>query len=67
MLTIGNNRECNGIPSSIIKENNYVVLLIDPLLHIVDLSIRKGEFPSALKITKIILIFKSGFESHMSY
>lgn len=48
----------DGIPSKLVKFN--VDLLIQPLLHIVNLSISSAKFPTSFKIAKVVPIFKSG-------
>lgn len=52
---------CDGIPVQFIKDNFYA--LSDPMLHIINLSIRTGKFPDAFKTAKVIPIFKTGLKS----
>lgn len=54
----------DGIRGQLIKDN--IQLLVEPLLHIINLSIRTGQFPNALKMAKVIPVHKSGLKSLMS-
>lgn len=48
----------DGIPSKLIKYN--IETLNQPLLHIINLSISSGKFPTSFKIAKVIPVHKSG-------
>lgn len=50
----------DSIPSRLIKDNIRSVTA--PLLHIINLSIRSGQFPDALKIATVVPIYKSGIK-----
>ena len=47
----------DGLPPSIMKQltNEYVI----PLTHLINLSIVQGDFPSELKLAKVLPIYKS--------
>ena len=45
------------MPASILKQCTDIY--IDPLTHLINLSINQGIFPSKLKIAKVIPIYKS--------
>ena len=48
----------NGMNMFILKKiTNFIV---DPFLHICNISFSKGVFPDALKIARVIPLFKSG-------
>ena len=48
----------NGMDMFILKKiTNFIV---DPFLHVCNISFSKGVFPDALKITRVIQLFKSG-------
>ena len=48
----------NGMNMFILKKiTNFIV---DPFLHVCNISFSKGVFPDALKIARIIPLFKSG-------
>ena len=49
------------IPSTLIKES--ILLVSEPLTHIISLSIQHGIFPDEMKIAHVILIFKSDDQS----
>lgn len=51
----------DNIPAKILKDYSHYI--VEPLLHLINLSIRTGKFPNALKIAKIIPIYKSGSKS----
>ena len=36
--------------------------IVDPLLHICNLSFSKGVFPDVMKIARVIPLFKSGYK-----
>ena len=60
--TIDNLKNCatgwDHLPSSLLKENKHI---FNPLLvHLINLSLIQGTFPSELKIANIIPIFKAG-------
>lgn len=55
---------CDFIPTKIIKEN--LNSLINPIHHIINLSIHSGQFPESLKIATIIPIYKSGPKNQFS-
>ena len=48
----------DGISSNLIK--HYKNELIIPLLHVANISLQKGEFPSRMKIAKVIPLHKKG-------
>ena len=48
----------DNFQSNVIKDTSDLLLL--PLTHLLNLSIRQGVFPDELKIAKVIPIFKSG-------
>jgi hypothetical protein len=48
---------CDGIPTSLVKENSE--LFVEPIMHIVNLSIVSGVFPSIFKIAKVYPLYKS--------
>lgn len=52
------------IPALIIKSN--FPFIVDPLLYILNLSLSTGLFPSCLKKSKIVPIFKGGAASDIS-
>jgi hypothetical protein len=47
----------DSIPAKLIKDN--IDTLINPVIHIINLSIRTGKFPDAFKVAKVIPIHKS--------
>ena len=48
----------NGMNMFILKKiTNFIV---DPFLHVCNISFSKGVFPDALKIARVIPLFKSG-------
>lgn len=47
----------DGIKASFLKEHFHI--LSKPLLHIVNESIRSGEFPDVFKVAKVIPLYKS--------
>ena len=49
------------IPSKLLKKTCH--LLIEPLLHVIYLSLLNGVFPDELKIAQVLLLFKSGDKS----
>lgn len=51
----------DGISTSVIKDN--IDILLEPILHIVNVGLVSGEFPTALKLAKVVPIFKSGSKS----
>jgi hypothetical protein len=54
----------DGIHTKFIKE--HINAVIEPLLFIINESIRTGKFPNAFKIAKVIPIFKSGSKSDIN-
>ena len=48
----------DNISNALLK--NLIHTIIRPLTHIINLSLKMGEFPSQLKTSKIIPLFKSG-------
>ena len=48
----------NGMNMFILKK--ITNLIVDPFLHICNISFSKGVFPDALKIARVIPLFKSG-------
>ena len=57
-LDVNKSSGADGIGSRLLKDNMY--LLCEPLVYIYNLSIMNGVVPDALKIAKIIPIFKKG-------
>ena len=51
-----NSRDINDIPFKVIQ--HVVLNLIDPLCHIFNLSVQNGVFPSKMKTSKVIPIYK---------
>ena len=49
------------IPSKLLKRTCH--LLIEPLLHVINLSLLNGVFPDELKIAQVLPLFKSGDKS----
>lgn len=60
MNNFKNTRSCGDdfISNYILKKIIYSIL--SPLLHLINLSFMNGHFPSCLKISKVIPLFKSG-------
>src|SRR5436190_20383852 len=54
----------DSIPTKFIKDN--ISTFAEPLLHIINLSIRTGKFPDAFKIARVTPIYKSGDKSLFS-
>lgn len=54
----------DAIPANLIKYNIYN--LSEPLLHIINMSIRTGKFPNAFKVAKVVPIYKSGDKNSFS-
>ena len=50
--------DLNGISTKIIKYIRYEIAT--PLVHLFNLSIRTGKFPSKLKTSRTVPVFKSG-------
>jgi len=48
----------DGVHAKIVKES--YALYIEPLVHILNLSIRQGFFPNSMKIAKVVPLYKSG-------
>ena len=48
----------DGVHAKIVKES--YALYVEPLVHILNLSIRQGFFPNSMKIAKVIPLYKSG-------
>ena len=48
----------DGISAKLIKNTYHI--FINPLIHIINLSLSQGIFPQELKIAKVIPIYKSG-------
>lgn len=53
-----NSMDIYGINVKIIKQIKNIIIF--PLTHLINLSIKAGEFPNSLKIAKVIPIFKKG-------
>ena len=51
----------DDISSKVVKSTS--VLYLEPLVHIFNLSLQQGVFPSQLKIAKVIPLFKDGDKS----
>ena len=50
--------DINGLSTKLIKFLRYE--LSTPLVHLFNLSIREGKFPSKLKASRTVPVFKSG-------
>ncbi len=48
---------CDNVPASVLKQNIHV--FSKPLLHLVNLSISSGVFPSIYKIAKVFPLYKA--------
>ena len=48
----------DGIHAKILKKSYH--LYIEPLVHVLNLSIKQGFFPNSMKIAKVIPLYKSG-------
>ena len=48
----------DGVHANIVKES--YPLYIEPLVHVLNLSIRQGFFPNSMKVAKVIPLYKSG-------
>jgi len=57
-LSTSKSEDYYGFSNKVIKE--VIDLLAQPLVYIFNFSIKNGVFPSALKITKTVPIFKKG-------
>ena len=53
-----NSTDLDGISTFLLKQIAYEISV--PLAHVFDLSLTQGIFPSQLKITRIVPIYKSG-------
>lgn len=56
-----NSLDVNDIPFKVFQHVSTDIM--KPLSHAINLSIEKGVFPTNLKTSKIIPIFKKGFNS----
>ena len=54
----------DDIPAYVMKR--CINVYIEPLTHIIDKSFKEGVFPSELKLTKVVPIFKSGDSSKIT-
>ena len=50
---------CDGITAKVLKLSCNVIIL-EPLCHVLNLSLSNGYFPDELKIAEVIPVFKSG-------
>jgi hypothetical protein len=55
---------CDGVHAKVVKESYS--LFIEPLVHVLNLSIRQGFFPNSMKVAKVIPLYKSGDASKIS-
>ena len=59
-LTQKTSTDCNGMNMSFVK--NIIHLVVQPFTYICNLSFATGIFPDAMKIVKIIPIYKTGIK-----
>ena len=56
--------DCNDLSMSIIKE--IVPSVVNPFTYICNLSFYGGDFPNAMKITKVLPVHKNGVKNELN-
>ena len=54
----------DDIPAYVTKR--CIEVYIEPLTHVIDISFKEGVFPSELKFSKVVPIFKAGDSSKIT-
>ena len=56
--------DCNDMSMSIIKE--IIPFIVNPFTYICNLSLYSGDFPNAMKITKVSSVHKNGAKNELN-